>query len=191
MTKIFRYYDNWDGSVMTCEKCGWKGKVGHNMTEIYEQLLDITCPKCDEMLAIINFPTYQETENAAKKGNKEALKNLPAATEHARRMKQFEETKLKTIEQLPEITGKNLEFIFDLFFEKNKGEEELVTIITHDKKVIWKELGLYECVPRFNELKNLLKKKYGKRFKSLKPTERSGYPLYGDKISAIDKIEFE
>jgi hypothetical protein len=55
---------------------------------------------------------------------------------------------------------------------------------------VWKELAWWESVDRFNEVKNLLKEKYGSRFLRLTPTQPSEMWLYGDDLSSPDRIQF-
>jgi len=183
---MYNYYDNWKDVILVCPVCGWKGKREDGVVEYFSDLFDISCPKCDKMLAVVSYPTIDETKEAASDGHEEALMNLPTALHVENRKSRFQNTKLESVAQLPEICGNDLEFIWD-FARKN---DEIYNIIKHNNVVLWEEIGFYESVWRFNEVKNILKKKYRERFKSLKPSEESEYYLYGDRLSSLNEIEF-
>ncbi len=99
---------------------------------------------------------------------------------------EFERDGLKKAGQLPDLTGSELEFIWD---QETEGEKDL-TVIRCGQVVIWKEPAFYEGWPRFNQVKEILKEKYGARFKSLTPTGRSEYTLYGDDLNSPGRISF-
>ena len=65
MAKLFRYFDDWKTEIFTCPKCGWKGTFEEGDVEIYEALMDSSCPDCDyastPMLAIVSWPTMEES----------------------------------------------------------------------------------------------------------------------------------
>lgn len=77
-TLQFNYYDAWKEADLTCPICGWKGRIKHEDTETYSDLFDYSCPTCEKMLAIVSFPTREEIEEAARKGNTDAKKELRA-----------------------------------------------------------------------------------------------------------------
>ena len=43
---------------------------------MFDELFDVCCPSCDTMLLIVGYPTFAEIEEAAKRGNEEALREL-------------------------------------------------------------------------------------------------------------------
>ncbi|MEI8230591.1 MAG: HD domain-containing protein [Candidatus Peregrinibacteria bacterium] len=55
-------FDDWRNAELTCPVCGWKGKIEHKYTEAHDGLFDYSCPKCDKMLAIVSYPTQEETD---------------------------------------------------------------------------------------------------------------------------------
>jgi len=77
---------------------------------------------------------------------------------------------------------------YHYFDNYHRGKD--LTIIRCGEVVIWKEPAFYEGWPRFNQVKEILKAKYGAKFKSLKPTERSQLALYGDDLKVPEKISF-
>ncbi len=181
MTKIFNWFDNWKTESLACLKCGWHGTIDTDSTGEYDQLLDFHCPKCNVMLAIINFPTLDEIREHPDK--------LSAAEKgfYAQRMEldaEFEKTNLESPDQLPAISADPLVLVLDIEFD-SRGETAgpTYTTIKHAGQVIWREPAYYECVARFNEMVKILRQKYGDRLKALIPTSASHTYLYGDRIS--------
>lgn len=185
MTKMFDWFDNWKTESLACPKCGWQGTIDMDSTNEFDELLDFRCPKCDEMLAIINFPTPDEV--------REHWDELSAEERsiYGERMEldaEFEETHLESPAQLPEIADDPLILVWDIEFDKG-GETAgpLYTTIKHEGQVIWRERAYYEAVERFNEVVKVLRQKYGDRLKALIPTDASKLYLYGDIISPSGK----
>lgn len=52
---IIEYNEFDKNATLTCPSCNWQGKATGNI-EIYERLFDVTCPKCDKILLIVNYP---------------------------------------------------------------------------------------------------------------------------------------
>lgn len=182
MAKIFNWFDNWKTESIACSKCGWQGAIDMDSTGEFDQLLDFRCPKCDEMLAIISFPTPDEV--------REHRDELSAEEQgfYARQMEldaEFEKNHLESPDQLPAITADHLVLVWDIEFN-SQGESAgpTYTTIKHEGQVIWRERAYYECVARFNEVVKILRQKYGDRLKALIPTSASHTYLYGDSISA-------
>lgn len=181
-SKVIGYYDYNDREQLFCPSCQWKGTGEEVEPEVRRDALDIECPRCGTLILIILYPTLDQTREAAGKGNEKALRELRGAEEAERKHKDFEERKLKGPEQLPDLSEDGLEFVWD-----QEGDQ---TLIRYGEMVIWKEPVRFEGLERFNEVKEFLKRKYGERFRSLKPSERSELHLYGDDLSAPDRISF-
>lgn len=52
-------YQNFDkDEVLECPVCGWKGtSEGH--IEYYDDLFDVSCPLCEKMLLIVQYPRVE------------------------------------------------------------------------------------------------------------------------------------
>jgi hypothetical protein len=143
----------------------------------------LECPRCDRGVAYVQFPSLRDTEQAAAAGNEEAIRDLPEKRERIRRlearMNKFWSNHLHSLEQLPELEGESLEFTWDV--KVHVGDEnEDYQIIRVGEREVWRELAFWGNMVRFNEIKDLLKRKYGPRFKSLTPTDGSLDFLTGD-----------
>ena len=56
---IINYKDYDKHKVLECPECQWKGLPEGNI-ELFERLFDVTCPKCDKMLLIVNYPLVDD-----------------------------------------------------------------------------------------------------------------------------------
>lgn len=184
--RLYSYFDGYRDETFRCPRCSWTGGFKQLEQEQYRDLFDGSCPQCGKMLIIVSFPTGEEIRKAAARGNEEAQEMLPMVRQREDLDAVFEREGLKSAEQLPDLAGEELEFDWD---QEQDGEKDL-TIIRWGDALVWKEPAFYEGRPRFNQVKEILKARYGSRFKSLKPTERSKLYLYGDDLGAPDKISF-
>jgi len=143
----------------------------------------LECARCDRGVAYVQFPNLRDMEQAAAEGNEEAIRDLPEKRERIRRlearMNKFWSNHLHSLEQLPELEGESLEFIWDIAVHVG-GEREDYQIIKIGEMEVWRELAFWDNMARFNEIKDLLKQRYGTRFKSLTPTDGSLDFLTGD-----------
>lgn len=185
MTKIFNWFDNWKMESLDCPKCGWQGQIDMGSTNEFDELLDFRCPKCDTMLAIINYPTPDEVRENQDKLSATEKAFYVAQREHDA---EFSKNHLESPSQLPMIEADPLILVWDIEFDSG-GETAgpSYTTIKHEGQVIWREPSYYECVDRFNEVVKVLRQKYGDRLKALIPTGRSETYLYGDIISPARK----
>jgi hypothetical protein len=187
----FKWYSNWQQELLCCSQCGWVGTVGLDDLEDPGACgASIECPRCHRRIGEVLFPNLRDTEEAAAQGNKEAIRELPNFREqvaHAQaRIDKFKREKLESINQLPEVDGDILEFTWDI---ADAGEDTYQVIRLRDVE-IWRELAFFDSIQRFNEVKGLLRKKYGTRFKILKPTEASQEWLCGDNAGKLFRLNY-
>jgi len=182
--KLLGYYEYAPDTPLECPDCGWSGTGKDASQEMHRDLFDVSCPRCDQMLLVVGFPTIEETRQAAAAGNPEAIKELPNAEKIEHRTQRGAELELRNDTPLPELQGAKLEFAWD--FEEADGESW--TLIRCGEQTVWKELAYYEGWQRFNQVKQLLKQHY-EQFESLTPTDRSELYLFGDDLAAPGKIE--
>lgn len=171
-----------------CPKCGWKGLPEEAAQEHFRDLFEFYCPKCGEKLGLIAYPTREEVRKAAEGGNEEARVDLMAVEIQEARERRFEIEKLKGPEDLPDLPGDRLHFLWDLG-ENERGEE--MVVLRLGKKILWMEIAFWEGFERFNEVKEILREKYGSRFCGLIPTRESEDFLFGDRLSAPQQIGFD
>ena len=188
--RLYPWYSNWKTLLFTCDHCGWKGK-GEDAFPNEGGVME--CPRCDRGVGYVEFPNLRDMERAAAEGNPEAIQDLPEKRERIRRMEarmnRFQSKHLHSMDQLPELEGESLEFTWDL--EVHVGEEdEDYQIIRVGEIEVWRELAFFDNILRFNEIKGLLKRKYGTRFKSLTPTDGSLDFLTGDHFFKLKSLSW-
>ena len=185
MAKHFEYYDEWKTAILACPRCGWEGTFDQGVVELYDELMDSSCPICAwfdaPMLAIVSYPTIQESEQNWSRLNDGEKREVAARKEFLER---WEMARLKAPNQLPELDGPELTLVWDCVDEAT----EQVTVLRHRDLEIWREPALYEGYDRFREIAVILKRKYGVRLRDVVPTPGSELYLYGDKLSAPDHV---
>jgi hypothetical protein len=179
--KAFKYYSTWQREAFTCSRCGWTSTVSlADLDDPCGGAATIQCPKCYRRIGVVVFPNLSDTEEAAAQGNEEAIRELPGMQDRikhfAARNEKFEREKLQSVDQLPELKGDALEFLWDI--EDAGGDT--YQIIRLGETEVWRELAFFDSIPRFNEIKEFLRNRYGIRFKSLRPTDGSLEWLCGD-----------
>jgi hypothetical protein len=139
MSKIFNWYDDWRTAVLECPKCHWIGRFSEGAAGQFAELIDCSCPQCDAfqtpVLAIVSFPTLQEMLGS---GNPDDVREAGAILE---RRRAFEAVKLKSKEQLPDITDENFAATWDQEWENDSKSR---TVIRHADIVLFSEPALWE-----------------------------------------------
>jgi hypothetical protein len=181
---LLGFWDYDRDAPLSCPACGWAGSgAGHE--NAFQDLLDVRCPACDEMLLVVNYPTLVETRVAAAAGDRRAqaeLANVDATEARAERAAALE---LKEPSQLPDLAGERLVIVWD--FEDR--DDEKWTVLRHGDEEIWRELAYYEGYRRFAEVFEILRARYGSRLAEVRPTPASGLYLYGDKTPPPHTVE--
>ena len=80
------------------------------------------------------------------------------------------------------------EIIIVLREEENDQNDDAYIVLYWNDQEIWRELRTYEYYGRYIELGEMLKSKYSKRLVDF-DIQTNGIYLYGDSISAWDKVQ--
>ena len=186
MAKHYNYYDDWKTDVLKCPKCGWKGTFQEGCVEHHSALIDCSCPKCDDlkspMLAIVNYPTTEESRANWEKLSEEEKKTLEMVE---RLQAKFKERKLTASSTLPKIEEPS----FVLHWDLHSSDSESETRIKHGEDTIFSEPAVYEGYDRFIEVAKILRNYYGAALIDLVPTASSQLYLYGDRMSSPGIVE--
>ena len=178
------YWDYDRNATIVCTSCDWAGAANRGEA-MHRDLLDVTCPGCQKLLLMIPFPTVEETRAAAAAGNERAQAELGTVDVVEARWARAAELALASPDQLPELPGEALTIEWD--FEEHDGES--FTVLRHEGAEIWRELAFYEGFQRFEEVAEILERRYGSRLVAVEPTRASEVYLYGDRISSPRRIE--
>jgi hypothetical protein len=185
--RILDYYDYDEKAKIQCPNCDWSGPGSSGGMEIHSELFDVSCPRCRTMLLIVGYPTIEETKAAAEVGNPAALADMDQALMVEGFRERWHASKLKEVSDLPDIEGDGR---FDLAWDMRADDDggDHLTVIRQGERVIWTEVAAYEGIDRFFEVLRLLRERYGNRLRFLLPTPSSEVYLYGDKLSAPDRL---
>jgi hypothetical protein len=192
MGRLWPYYSAWQQEKFQCQHCGWIGNVGFADLDYGSDVASIIeCPKCFQSLGVVEYPNLKDTEEAAAQGNAEAIAALPGFRQRVNHnwelLERFEQEKITSVDQLPELEGESLEFTWD--FAKAADGEYYQTIRLGERE-LWRELAFWSNVRRFEQVNGLLKQKYGARFRSLTPTDASLEWLTGDNLSDLIQLSY-
>lgn len=73
--KVVGYYQFDHSAEIGCRRCGWRGPGDSASLEMYAEVFDLSCPSCGRMVVVVGYPTFEEVEQAARKGNPEAQRD--------------------------------------------------------------------------------------------------------------------
>jgi hypothetical protein len=111
----------------------------------------------------------------------------PELNDNWKLLDRFDREKLRSADQLPNLDGESLEFVWGFV----KGDDgEFHQVIRAGDAEVWRELAFFNNLRRFEEVKGMLKAKYGERFKSLTPTDASLEWLSGDNHGKALQISY-
>jgi hypothetical protein len=166
------YFSDYKTRDFKCE-CGWRGRHG----ELVEKTFGTVgwyCPTCGRGLLYVVFPSDDEIKKAAADGNPEARAMVPEVLDREHKEKEWMRQALTKRSQLPALDGDALEFVWDLVTEGGDN----YYVLTVGSQLVWRERARVEDWERFNQVKQLLKKKYG-RFARLMLTDTAEANLRG------------
>jgi len=166
----------------SCKKCDWSG-TGEQAKEGMDSNsgFPLLCPKCDEyiewisiMVSLDELLKYGTEQDKADARRRQDFLNRVWASE------------LKSPDQLPDIDVD--EIIITLREEeKQTGSDDAYIVIYWKDKELWREVRSFEYYPRYLELGELLKEKYGERLIDFE-AEHTVY-LGGDSLTAFEKVD--
>ena len=191
MGRAWKYYSNWQHEIFACAVCGWTGTVSHQDLDVGDAAAIIECPKCQKSLGVVLYPSLRDTREAAVQGDQGAIAALPGFAARVKKnwdlLKKFAQEKIDSADQLPELEGESLEFVWDFV---NGSDGEYYQVIRAGEKELWWEFAFFNNLRRFEEVKHLLRKKYGARFKSLTPTAEAVEWLVGDNVGKAAALSY-
>jgi hypothetical protein len=154
---------------LTCPVCGWEGTGADADRNSYSDVFDLCCPACSKMLVVVpRVLDIELVKREAALGNPRAFADMDMVRLIEAHRERFEREHLRSPEQLPEVDGEQLAFEWDY---DGDMRDSLITICGH---LVWREPTVYDKgAKRFNEVEELMRERYGRRFASLTPTERS------------------
>ena len=177
---------------VTCRNCDWSGIWSESRpTELSRLGYWVqVCPKCTEKLAILQGWLPEEVLEEAARGNPNAIPLIAEAKKTMERRARYTSQLVVGTENFPaKVPSSKIMFIWDLepYATGEQGEYfgwNVIRVAVTGEEVC-REPANYEVPERFEAVKALLKKHYGKSFEALIPTSRSWMYLFGDDLGSI------
>ncbi len=167
------YYEFRQRSI-ECSSCDWQGFGREATTHLAAlDVIEHACPHCAKVLSRTAVPSVSETEQHV---HELSARERQVFERSERAHQQYLQSVLRHADQLPELEGDELEFLWD----QVEHEGEYVIVLKHGQQELWREPAYFECYRRFGEILELLTSKYGTRVKDLAPTQRSLLYLNGE-----------
>ena len=76
MTHRFTFDRTPDEQTVHCSSCGWSGPARDLGLELFAEVLERDCPKCDSTVELLTILTLVDLERAAAEGNQEATEEV-------------------------------------------------------------------------------------------------------------------
>ena len=148
-----------------CSECDWEG-VGSDLgLQFQGRQTWASCPHCFYDLATITAFSEEEYENSYI-GER--------CREFVAMCKREQITDPKA---LPSIKGLSLELTWDI--DEPEGEPHDYVVVKYKDQEVLREMAYWKNKDRFDEVNEMLKARYGIRFRGLNPTFRSFMYLHG------------
>lgn len=165
--------------TFTCKRCGWTG-LGESMDvgDGYRGAFEALCPECKELVTFVPFPTIAEARASWQHLTEKQKRSIE---EREARQQAFEAVCLKSPDQLPDIDEPH----FTLTWDQDAGN----TLILLGKREIFREPAVWDGSERFEEVAEILNRKYGKALRDLVPAEAALMYLWGDSYAGKYIIE--
>ena len=176
------YFDARAAQAFGCS-CGWKGPFDELAIEPFAELCEAWCPRCETMIALVSYLTPADVRRAATRGDAEArqdLRDLEAAEAFSRRYKALA---LAAADQLPELEGDELRFAWVVF--ERDGQSFVSLQQMPSGREIWRELEAWENWEHFLEVRELLRARYGSRYRGLAVHPHAWLYLGGDSMAGL------
>jgi hypothetical protein len=172
-------YSDYRLAPVTCPNCEWSGLGTDTYQNAGGLAMDLECPKCFKMLAIIDFPTYQQTLTQSNEAQRQAVLREINFKEKFKRMS------LKRPNDLSDIHSSELISTF-----RSDTIKEKITILLNSKeKNYGVNLWYGKITNYFVEIGLIMKTKYGACMIDLVPTETAKTFLYLDSLQAPSLID--
>jgi len=186
--QTLRWFDDWRNTDLTCKKCGWLGQVDEKQLTYNDSMVlpegYFRCPRCEHYLMTIEYSA--PTEEILANLNKLSEKDRQSMLAQQDKWNKFEQCKLNSPDQLPEL-GDGPNFLTWDLIERANGE--LSNAIQHDQRVIWEQPALWEGSPEFARITQIIKQRYGDQITDLRPTQAADFYMLGDDFGAQRTID--
>jgi hypothetical protein len=162
-----------------CKRCGWRGLGAQlDFGEKFDEHAELNCPNCNIKVSLVMYPTLADAHanwDRLSDSQKDGINFLKGARAL------IVATRLEDPYQLQEITEPTFTLSWDFSRE--------MTVLRLGDRVIFSEPAVFEGYWRFEEVALILKERYGSSLSDLIPTPASETYLYGDSLSASERVD--
>lgn len=184
----FRWYEKWDKVELTCSHCGWHGSAHSKELEPRgsndQNDCEFRCPQCSRLLLIIDYAATMDdilrNWDVIDQCTRSAVLSTPE------RMEQFEQKKLTSPEQLPDLK-KGAGFLTWDIVRHESGE--ISNIVKHGPRMVWIQPALWDGADEFVRVAKILAARYGKAISDIRITPAARMFLSDENVDNHQKIK--
>jgi predicted DNA-binding transcriptional regulator YafY len=185
----FRWYEKWGAVELTCAHCSWNGRASPKELEPHDagkQQTDceFRCPQCNKLLMVVDYiatvDDLVKNWDIIDPGIRSAVLSTPE------RIEQFEQKKLKSPDQLPDLKS-SVGFLTWNIVSHESGE--ISNVVRHGSHMIWIQPALWDGASEFVRVAEILGKKYAGRIRDIRISPEARAYLSPDKVAEHKKIE--
>ena len=180
------YFSDWRDRQWACSQCEWIGRGSEATQELFAELLQVDCPRCDARLTLIPLPTNETILRAAAANHPEAL----AMMDSVGRWQAFQVDQGRSrrkLKDLGTIVGTNLEFSLTTLHKGDAMNPSHVLLWCNGKE-IYREPSGYEHWEAVIEIGSAIVDQFGERVAWFDPGA-AGAALLGDDLGASGRIQ--
>ena len=177
-----------DTTIYVCEKCGWQGgfRDGDVNLVMNGALLESSCPRCFSAIGTMLVPTVEEIQKHWDRlSDKEKRDWMPKIERAA--LLQIPKYAVKITEDtpFPDLTEERI--VLECVLERDANDIPWM-IFRHRNVELAREVTTYDGAPRFAEIVNILKTRYGHNLADVRPDHAVMMQLAGDESSNSEII---
>jgi hypothetical protein len=170
--KSLAYY-HYESHHVECTHCEWEG-LGNQLTfgEMFDALFELNCPRCNQKVAMVGFPSFEEVLKHGTEAEKEDVRKS------LHRQEELKDLELTKSTKLPKLSGS-----VQIRFEERYSDQKLILDIYANETPIFSEEVYYEYSERLMEIIKILSFKYKASIQSI--AVQSSHDLCGDRYDSI------
>jgi predicted DNA-binding transcriptional regulator YafY len=184
----FRWYEKWDAVELKCEHCNWSGQADAKELEPNDSGdptdCEFRCPQCNKLLMIVDYiatiDDLVKNWDIIDPGTRSAVLTTPE------RMDQFEQEKLKSPDQLPDLKN-SVGFLTWNLVRHERGE--ISNVIRHGSHVIWVQPALWDGADEFVRVTAILAQRYAGRIRDIRISPEARAYLSPNRVAEHQKVE--
>jgi hypothetical protein len=185
---VFRWFDRWEETLLTCSVCNWKGYATSKEMEPDESMLhtgaEFRCPSCSQLLLAVDYSATTDEIVAhwdiLDRNTRAAVLCTP------QRMELFERDRLRSLKDLPDLK-KGPDFLTWHLVRHKDGE--VSNSLRHGGRVLWIQLALWDGADEFLRVAEILRQRYGGTIRRIHVSPEAMGFLGAGEVLNVKRIE--